>query len=48
MLRHRGFFVGIGNTGRTEHLYLDEWVRDMKKKRLVNRRTSERRAKPAA
>ena len=24
------------NTGRIEHLYLDEWVRDMKKKRLVN------------
>ena len=23
------------NTGRIEHLYLDEWVRDMKKKRLV-------------
>ena len=23
-------------TGRIEHLYLDEWVRDMKKKRLVN------------
>lgn len=24
------------NTGRIEHLYLGEWVRDMKKKRLVN------------
>lgn len=24
------------NTGRIEHLYLDEWVRDMKQKRLVN------------
>ena len=24
------------NTGRIEHLYLDEWVRDMKKLRLVN------------
>ena len=24
------------NTGRIEHLYLDEWVRDMRKKRLVN------------
>ena len=24
------------NTGRIEHLYLDEWVRDMKNKRLVN------------
>ena len=24
------------NTGRIEHLYLDEWVRDMQKKRLVN------------
>lgn len=24
------------NTGRIEHLYLDEWVRDMKSKRLVN------------
>ena len=24
------------NTGRIEHLYLDEWVRDMKKKRLIN------------
>ena len=24
------------NTSRIEHLYLDEWVRDMKKKRLVN------------
>lgn len=24
------------NTGRIEHLYLDEWVRDMKHKRLVN------------
>lgn len=23
------------NTGRIEHLYLDEWVRDMKQKRLV-------------
>ena len=22
------------NTGRIEHLYLDEWVRDMKKRRL--------------
>ena len=25
------------NTARIEHLYLDEWVRDMKKSRLVNR-----------
>lgn len=24
------------NTGRIEHLYLDEWVRDMKKQRLIN------------
>lgn len=24
------------NTGRIEHLYLDEWVHDMKQKRLVN------------
>ena len=24
------------NTGRIEHLYLDEWVRDMKKNRLVS------------
>ena len=24
------------NTGRIEHLYLDEWVRDMHKKRLLN------------
>ena len=24
------------NTGRIEHLYLDEWVRDMKKSRLIN------------
>ena len=24
------------NTGRIEHLYLDEWVRDMKNKRLIN------------
>ena len=24
------------NTARIEHLYLDEWVRDMKKQRLVN------------
>ena len=24
------------NTGRIEHLYLDEWVRDMRNKRLVN------------
>ena len=24
------------NTGRIEHLYLDEWVRDMKKDRLIN------------
>lgn len=24
------------NTGRIEHLYLDEWVRDMKQERLVN------------
>ena len=24
------------NTGRIEHLYLDEWVRDMKKSRLMN------------
>jgi len=26
----------IFNTGRIEHLYLDEWVRDMKQQRLVN------------
>lgn len=25
------------NTARIEHLYLDEWVRDMKQNRLVNR-----------
>lgn len=24
------------NTGRIEHLYLDEWMRDMKKSRLIN------------
>ena len=24
------------NTGRIEHLYLDEWVRDMHQRRLVN------------
>ncbi|MDR0421761.1 MAG: GDP-mannose 4,6-dehydratase [Proteiniphilum sp.] len=24
------------NTGRIEHLYLDEWIRDMKRKRLIN------------
>ena len=24
------------NTGRIEHLYLDEWVRDMKQKRLID------------
>ena len=24
------------NTSRIEHLYLDEWVRDMKQRRLVN------------
>lgn len=24
------------NTGRIEHLYLDEWVRDMKRRRLIN------------
>ena len=24
------------NTGRIEHLYLDEWVRDMRRKRLIN------------
>ena len=24
------------NTGRIEHLYLDEWVRDMKKQRPIN------------
>ncbi len=24
------------NTGRIEHLYLDEWVRDMQRKRLIN------------
>ncbi|WP_294080173.1 GDP-mannose 4,6-dehydratase [Proteiniphilum sp. UBA5384] len=24
------------NTGRIEHLYLDEWIRDMKKRRLIN------------
>ncbi|MBQ8098266.1 MAG: GDP-mannose 4,6-dehydratase [Bacteroidaceae bacterium] len=24
------------NTGRIEHLYLDEWVRDMKQERLIN------------
>lgn len=24
------------NTGRIEHLYLEEWVRDMKQKRLIN------------
>lgn len=32
MLRRSSSF----NTGRIEHLYLDEWVRDMKRKRLVN------------
>ena len=29
------------NTARIEHLYLDEWVRDMKKDRLVNRNANE-------
>ena len=24
------------NTGRIEHLYLDEWVRDMKRQRTIN------------
>ena len=24
------------NTSRIEHLYLDEWVRDMKNERLIN------------
>ena len=24
------------NTGRIEHLYFDEWVRDMKRRRLIN------------
>ena len=24
------------NTGRIEHLYLDEWVREMNKDRLIN------------
>ena len=24
------------NTGRIEHLYFDEWVRDMKQRRLIN------------
>lgn len=32
ILRRSSFF----NTGRIEHLYLDEWVRDMKRQRLVN------------
>lgn len=32
MLRRSSSF----NTGRIEHLYLDGWVRDMKKQRLVN------------
>lgn len=32
MLRRSSTF----NTGRIEHLYLDEWVRDMKKQRLIN------------
>ncbi len=32
IMRHSSSF----NTGRIEHLYLDEWVRDMKKDRLVN------------
>ena len=32
ILRHFSSF----NTGRIEHLYLDEWVRDMKKSRLIN------------
>ena len=32
MLRRSSSF----NTGRIEHLYLDEWVRDMKKARLIN------------
>ena len=32
MLRRSSSF----NTGRIEHLYLSEWVRDMKKKRLIN------------
>ena len=42
-LRQKGYEVhGIlrrsssFNTGRIEHLYFDEWVRDMKQKRLVN------------
>ena len=29
------------NTGRIEHLYFDEWVRDMKQKRTI--RSEERR-----
>lgn len=32
ILRHSSSF----NTGRIEHLYLDEWVRDMKRERLIN------------
>lgn len=43
LLLHKGYEVhGIMrrsssfNTGRIEHLYLDEWVRDMKQKRLIN------------
>jgi GDP-mannose 4,6-dehydratase len=32
MLRRSSSF----NTGRIEHLYLDEWIRDMRNKRLVN------------
>ena len=32
IIRRSSYF----NTGRIEHLYLDEWVRDMKQKRLVN------------
>lgn len=32
ILRHSSSF----NTGRIEHLYFDEWVRDMKRKRTIN------------
>ena len=32
IIRRRSSF----NTGRIEHLYFDEWVRDMQRKRLVN------------
>ena len=32
IIRRSSYF----NTGRIEHLYLDEWVRDMKKDRLIN------------